>query len=55
MKHKKKLLPRNIELAVILKNDPARLRARVVESEKGKVKKSRAKRKKKQQKEMREY
>lgn len=37
--------PRNAELAVILKNDPARLRARIVETEPRKRRSSRARRK----------
>lgn len=36
---------RNFELALIAKNDPARLRTRTVETEKAKLVKSRARRK----------
>jgi hypothetical protein len=43
--------PRNHTLAVILKNDPARYRARVVETKKRKFKIVRAKRKTKDEKE----
>lgn len=37
--------PRNVTLAVVLKNDPARLRVRVAETEPRKIKHSRARRK----------
>lgn len=37
--------PRNTELALVLKNDPTRLRERVVESEKSKRRKNRSRRK----------
>lgn len=37
--------PRNTELALILKNDPTRLRERVVESEKDKREHNRSRRK----------
>lgn len=42
---KKNVKPRNHELAVVLKNDPARLKIRTVESEQKKLIKSRSRRK----------
>jgi len=51
---KKKPKPRNIELAVVLKKDPARLKTRVKEGRKRKQKHSRSTRKEKESKEIKE-
>jgi hypothetical protein len=45
--------PRNHELALVLKNDPARLRARTVETERRKLAATRSRRKQQDRREMR--